>query len=164
MSRKLLFASLAAGIGIAALILGQLEREYMYSFGVSDFLKRDVRDKRVRVQGTVVPGTLCSIEPDCGYRFAMTDRYSPATGDASLPTARPILPVSFEGCVMPDTFLEHPQRDLDVVVDGQRCQTCHDFQATNIMTRTYGRYEYPGDAEPTPLPLPPRCDALTPRM
>jgi cytochrome c-type biogenesis protein CcmE len=158
MSRKVLFASLAAGVGIAALILVQLERKPMYTFGVSDFLKRDVRDERVRVQGSVVPGTLCSTGPDCGYRFAITDRYE------SLGSTRPILPVSFEGCDMPDNFLEHPQRALDVVVDGQRCQNCHDFQATTVLTRTYGKYEYPSDAEPAPLPLPPPCDALKPRM
>jgi hypothetical protein len=125
-------------------------------------LKRDLRDKRVRVRGTLVPGSLCRLEPDCGYRFSMADP-SWYADDASSSGLRPRLPVSFEGCVVPDPLLEHTTQELPVVVEGQRCQSCHDFQATTVMAPIYSPYEYPSDAAPPALPLP-RCNALTPRM
>jgi hypothetical protein len=153
--RKHLLAWLAGAIVIVALIHDEIERRKVYELGVSDFLARDLRDRHVRVRGLMAPGTLCRIEP-CGYRFTLVDTL--LTQNQSRSQSRAMLPVSFEGCVMPDTLLERPGFDVDVWVFGQRCQSCHAFNATDIATRSY----YP--ASPAPPKLPPLCDELAPRM
>ncbi len=156
MSRKLLAASVAAGAVIVALVMNELERRKIYELGVSDFLARDLRDRRVRIHGTLVPGTLCRLEEPCGYRFALADALTPPSNAHD--SAARTLPVSFDGCVVPETFLERPGRDLEVYVSGARCKSCHDFEATGILTRSY-------DYAPATSPeLPPLCESLTPRM
>jgi hypothetical protein len=155
-NRKHLFTWLAAGAVIVALIHDELERRKVYDFGVSDFLARDLRDRRVRIHGLLAKGTLCRIEEPCGYRFTLVD--ARLTQSQSRSQSPGTLPVSFDGCVVPDSFVERPGFDVDVWVSGERCQSCHAFQATDIATRSY----YP--ASPAPPELPPLCDAPTPRM
>lgn len=156
MSKKLLTVTLIAGAAFAALVVHVLDQLYYpktYAFDVADFLKRDVRDQRTRVHGTLVPGTLCRIEEPCGYRFALVDSL------ARLPKSQ-ALPVSFDGCLVPETFLEQPNQEHDVYVYGERCQSCHEFKATNILTRA-GKYDLGEHAAPV---LPPLCSTLEPRM
>ena len=155
-NRKHLFAWLAGGAVIVALIHDEIERHKVYIVGVADFLARDLRDRRVQVHGLLAKGTLCRLEP-CGYRFTLVDARMTQSPSAS--QAPGTLPVSFDGCVVPDSFVEHPGFDVDVYVVGERCQTCHSFNATDIMTRSY---LYP--ASPTPPKLPPLCDELMPKM
>lgn len=159
MRRKTLPISLALAGVLGALVMSELESQRIYDYGVSDFLRRDVREKRVRVHGTLVPGTLCRVEESCGYRFAIAEP-TPTPSPSYLPGA-PTLPISFEGCVMPETFLERPSQMHDVYVSGERCQSCHEFEASSILTRSDGPYRMDGAA---PNELPPRCDASTPRM
>lgn len=115
MSRKLLITALATGIGLDWLILREMEGNTVYSYSVADFVKLDVRDKRARVTGTLVPGTLCRMD-DCGYRFTLTGPYGSYAGAA-----------------------------------------CHELEATDVWTRFY-------EGAVPPLPLPPRCTELSPRM
>jgi cytochrome c-type biogenesis protein CcmE len=162
MSRKLLAAALAGGAGIIVLAL-QLETKPVYSLSVSDFLARDLRDEKVKLQGLLVRRTLCRIEAACGYRFTLQDGSLTSAGELSAPAAT--LSVRYDGCVIPDNFRDIPGHDVTVTVEGERCQTCHDFKAAQIMTRGMGRYEmvFDGGAY-VPSAPPPRCDALTPRM
>ena len=160
MNRKLLAVSLAIAGVMAALALSKLEHRTVYDYGVGDFLRRDVREQRVRVHGTLVPGTLCRVDEPCGYRFAIAEQ-APAPSPSYLPDA-PTLPISFPGCVVPDSFLARPKQMHDVYVSGERCQSCHEFEATDILTRTYSP-DYEASAK-TPSQLPPLCSALTPRM
>jgi hypothetical protein len=157
MSQRVLAISLALAGVLAALVFNELERRNDYDYGVGDFLRSDVREKRVRVHGTLVPGTLCRIDEPCGYRFAIAEQV-PTPSPSYLPEA-PTLPVSFAGCVMPHTFLSHPTQMHDVYVSGERCQNCHEFKATDILTRAHD----PELMSEAPKELP-RCDALTPRM
>jgi hypothetical protein len=156
--RKHLIAWLAGAIVIVALIHDEIERRKVYSFGVTDFLARDLRDRRVQIRGLLAPGTLCRIEEPCGYRFTLVDT-ALTQGDRQSRSHSPRLPVRFDGCVVPDSFVQRPGFDVDVYVVGERCQTCHSFNATDIMTRSY---LYP--ASPAPPKLPPLCDELAPRM
>jgi cytochrome c-type biogenesis protein CcmE len=159
MSRKTLVVSFAVAGGLAVVVMSELERQRVYDYGVSDFLDHDVREQRVRVHGTLVPGTLCRVGETCGYRFAIAEP-TPTPSPSYLPGA-PILPINFEGCVMPETFLERPSQMHDVYVSGERCRSCHEFEATNILTRTDSLSRMGAE---TANELPPKCDASTPRM
>jgi hypothetical protein len=155
MSKKDLALSLLASAAFAALVVRGLDHLYpsTFAFDVADFLQRDVRDQRARVHGTLVPGTLCRIEEPCGYRFALVD-------SLAAPRREPTLPVSFDGCLIPETFLERPNQEHDVYVYGERCQSCHDFKATDILTRAR---KYVMAERSVPV-LPPLCSTLEPRM
>lgn len=162
MGKRLLAISLVGGAAFAALVVYALDQRYArtYAFDVADFLRRDVRDQRARVHGTLVPGTLCRIEEPCGYRFALVDSLTAPSPVPSRLSPERTLPVSFDGCLVPETFLELPNQEHEVYVDGERCQRCHDFKATNILTR-YGKYEAGERSAPA---LPPLCSTLEPRM
>ncbi|HYJ11121.1 MAG TPA: cytochrome c maturation protein CcmE [Polyangiaceae bacterium] len=160
MSRKLLAASLVAGAAIIVVAF-QFESKPIYSYRVGDFLARDLRAQEVRVGGVLVRGSLCKVEPDCGYRFAIADSLYGGEGSSF---SRPTLAVRYEGCVIPDTFRDAPGYDMTVTVQGERCKTCHDFEATQLIVKCPGKYEmYPDGGYPLAGPVP-LCDALEPRM
>jgi len=97
-------------------------------------------DQTVRVQGTLVHGTLCKVTADCGYRF-------------SLEEAGQQLSVAYEECVLPDTFRDIPGWDVYISVEGERCQTCHDFQATRVMAKCPAKYQMNGSLSRPAAPL-----------
>jgi hypothetical protein len=143
----------AAAVVLVALVHDELARRKVYTLGVSDFLARDLSDRRVRVHGVLASGTLCRVEESCGYRLTLVDASHEPRETAGT------LPINFDGCVIPDALRERPGFDVDVYVVGERCASCHSFNATDILTRSYL------DPTSTPVPeLPPLCDALTPRM
>ncbi len=153
MGRKLLVASLLGVVVILALAFG-LKSKPIYSVGVSYVLGHDMSDKQVRVKGMLVHGSLCKVEPGCGYRFSIQDWRTPP------PSAAEQLSVSYDACVIPDTFRDMPQYDVEVQVEGERCQTCHDFAASHIIAKCPSKYYGP---QPAPPPIP-RCKGRTPRM
>lgn len=140
MGRKLLVASLLAATVVLVLVLGFSKPRAIYSFGVAQFLERGLVDENVRVRGTLVHGTLCKVTADCGYRFSMQD-------------AAKELSVVYDGCLIPDTFRDMPGMDIDITVEGERCQGCHDFKATQIMAKCPGKYEMNRHERPTPAPV-----------
>ena len=145
MSRKLLLGTLALSAGALALIFGTNVSRPMYSLGVADFQARPRWDERVRLNGTLVRGTLCKVDEPCEYRFRLGDR-----GES--------IPVSYEGCVVPDTFRDVPWLDVQVSAEGEQCQSCHHFKASSIMAKVPGKYEM----SPTPFPPIPRCPGRKP--
>jgi len=160
MSKKLLIGSLVLSAGILALAAGPLRPKPRYTRSVVDVLKHDIRDERTRVQGVLVKGSLCEIEPGCGYRFKMADSY---WNDPIGPKPTE-LSVLYEACVIPDTFRDVPGLDVELTVEGERCQTCHDFKADQIMAKCPSKYQmYLDGGHPSSKP-PPRCSELTPRM
>ena len=162
MSRKLLAASLAGCAGIWLWALLPLGAKPIYAYSVQDFLARELRDQRVRVSGELVPGSLCRARADCGYRFAIADHAgrSAAAAQQELPLS---LWVSYESCALPDTFRDVPGYAISLTVEGERCQTCHDFQATRVFAKCSGKYEKLGDAGARPAARPPPlCQALEP--
>lgn len=147
MGRKLLVASLLAATAILVLVFGFSKPSAIYAFGVAQFLERGLDDETVRVRGTLVHGTLCKSTADCGYRFSLSE-------------ASQRLSVAYDECVIPDTFRDMPGLDIEIVVEGQRCQGCHDFEATHVIAKCPGKYEMKGYGRPEPVPL---CKDL-PRM
>ncbi len=156
MARKLLVASLVGAAAILALVFGLNKPTVIYSVGVSYFLTHDMSDQRVRLKGKLVHGSLCKVEADCGYRFSIQEWRLPPPPPAEQ------LSVSYDACVIPDTFREMPGMDVEVRVEGERCQTCHDFAATNISTMCPGKYEMRQTPQPAQLPIP-RCKGPAPR-
>jgi cytochrome c-type biogenesis protein CcmE len=159
MSRKLLAGSLVAVVGVVTVVLRLEPKAATYAYGVGDFLARDLRDRKVRVTGQLVHGTLCRAPTGCGYRFVLSDdaRASDETADA------PSLGVHYDGCDQP--FPDLPSYDLRLSVQGERCQQCHDFQATQVVAQCTGKYEaatYAAAPPASPTPLCARDAVLTP--
>ena len=151
MSRKLLLASLVGAVSIVGLTLGARSRPSVYSITVSRFLDQPLADEVTRVTGQLVKGSLCLVPEPCEYRFRMKDRWY-AARDAGRSGERE-LEVSYKQCVVPDTFRDIPGLDVEVTVEGERCATCHRFQATSMVARCPSKYEYNRDRLPrSPVP------------
>ena len=145
MGKKLLVASLLAAAVVLAVVFGS-SKPKVYSVSVSQFLKGGVADQRVRVNGRLVHGTLCRITAECGHRFRLQD-------------AGQQLSVVYDACVMPDTFRDVPGLDLEITVEGERCQGCHELKATEVMAKCPSKYEMNGPyfRPIAPIPL---CKSL----
>ncbi len=140
MGRKLLVASLLTATVGLVLVFGLSKPSAVYSYGVAQFLERGPVDEKVRVRGTLVHGTFCKVTADCRYRFSLQD-------------AAQELSVVYDECLIPDTFRDVPGMDIDITVEGERCQGCHDFKATQILAKCPGKYEMKGYRWPTPAPV-----------
>ena len=66
--KLLLPITLLATGAILALVFTVSNKPAVYSVGVSQYLHRGMWDQTVRVRGTLVHGTLCRLDADCGYR------------------------------------------------------------------------------------------------
>lgn len=166
MSRKLLVGTLVATASLLTLVFSLGPRPPGYPMDVAEFMARDLHDERVRVSGTLIHGSLCTARIGCDYRFKLAPRARWTTDGAPLPASRAELSVRYDGCVVPDTFYDRPGVDLGVLVEGERCQGCHAFEASQILTRSTGKYETYPDGGPRVLPaIPvPRCGPEAPRM
>src|SRR6187399_609487 len=154
MSRKLPFWILLTVAGVLTLIsILDQPRAPTLPLEVSQFLSERAEDRHVRVRGALVPGTLCKVAADCGYRFRLSDRNE--HGGAVHAQLR----VSFAGCMLPDPFRDWPGYTVDLVVEGNRCQSCHDFEASSIWARGGGEYEIGlgGSSDLPPWSETPRC-------
>ncbi|MDV2990318.1 MAG: cytochrome c maturation protein CcmE [Dehalogenimonas sp.] len=98
-----------------------------YYYEVNDFLERQelLGDQSVRVNGTVVSGSVETANGGLGITFTIRD--------VTLSSAT--IPVVYHGAV-PDTF----QPDTDVVVEG-KFSADGVFEATAIMTKCASKYE-----------------------
>jgi len=130
MNRKLLAGSVLLG----GLVLGLSEEEPRWSRSVADFMGRPIHDRTVRLEGTLVPNTLCKVPDRCEHRFKLRDRYAE-------PAEAALLPVRYESCVIPDTFREVPGLEVSVTIQGKMCSGCHTFDADMIMAKCPGKYE-----------------------
>jgi cytochrome c-type biogenesis protein CcmE len=125
MSRKLLVASLLAGVLV--LVFGTNMTRPIYSFRVSQFVAQPRWNERVRVTGALVHGSLCKVDDPCEYRFSVSDRST-------------TIAVSYEGCIVPDTFRGLPWLDVEVTAEGERCQGCHALKASSLMAKCPAKY------------------------
>lgn len=134
MKGYLVLAALLGGgtLLLVALLLDTLGGRRKHPFGVAEFLAAPVVDERVQVHGTIAHGSLWREDGDrCGYRFDLVDS---ALGDAATPKPHQVLPVAYQGCVVPDSFSGY-ERGLDVeaTVVGTRCSSCRDFEALTLL-------------------------------
>jgi cytochrome c-type biogenesis protein CcmE len=83
--------------------------------------------RRVRVEGTLVHGTLQRRDQPCEYRFTIKGK------DAELP-------VRYAKCIVPDTFRDVPGMDVGVTVNG-KLGAGGTFEANEVMAKCPSKYE-----------------------
>jgi cytochrome c-type biogenesis protein CcmE len=125
-----LLLTLLAMVGaVVALFLGVFKPAAVYATPVDELVnKRDAFvDRKVRVEGELVPGTLEKRDQPCEYRFTIHK------DDAKLP-------VRYAQCVIPDGFRDVPGGGVTVTVEGALAQS-GDFQASLVMAKCSSKYD-----------------------
>jgi cytochrome c-type biogenesis protein CcmE len=120
---------LAIGAGILTLVMTNFNDSAIYSKGVDEMLaqKSTLGDRNLRVQGTLVKGTLARRDSPCEYRFRMKKNGAEVE-------------VRYPQCVVPDTFRDVPNMDVDVTATGKLAKDGH-FQASQIMAKCPSKYD-----------------------
>ena len=125
----LLGTLLAIGAAILTLVMTNLNDAAIYSKGVDEMIaqKDTLKDRNLRVQGTLVKGTLARRDSPCEYRFRMKKNGAEVE-------------VRYPQCVVPDTFRDVPNMDVDVTATGKLAKDGH-FQASQIMAKCPSKYD-----------------------
>jgi cytochrome c-type biogenesis protein CcmE len=125
----LLGTLLAIAAAILTLVMTNLNDAAIYSKGVDEMMaqKASLADRNVRVQGTLVKGTLARRDSPCEYRFRMKKNGAE-------------IEVRYPQCVVPDTFRDVPNMDVDVTATGKLSKDGH-FQASQIMAKCPSKYD-----------------------
>lgn len=125
---------LGAG-GIAALVLTNFKDSTVYAKGVDQLMAEKERwvGRAVRVEGTLVKGTLKFREKPCEYEFDATK-------------GGQTVHVRYASCVKPDT-LRDDMPDVGVTAEGKLLAT-GEFQATNVLAKCPSKYDMKPQAEP----------------
>jgi cytochrome c-type biogenesis protein CcmE len=122
----LLLGLVAMTGGITALALS-FQESAVYAKSVDQLLSEKATGRAVRVQGILVKGTLSHQEKPCEYSFRMTK------GGAELP-------VRYPNCVIPDTFRDVPNMDVEVTVQGKLLAD-NTFEASELMAKCPSKYD-----------------------
>jgi cytochrome c-type biogenesis protein CcmE len=125
----LLAALLVMGCGTLALVMTSFEGAAVYSKGVDELVaeREKLADRTVRVEGTLVKGSLVRRDQPCEYRFRMTKNGKE-------------LSVQYPQCVVPDTFRDVPNVDVSVTAEG-KLDEAGNLQAHNIFAKCPSKYE-----------------------
>lgn len=125
----LLLALLVMGGGILTLVMTSFENAAVYSRGVDVLVKEKdkLMGRNVRVEGSLVKGSLKRRDQPCEYRFSL------AKGGVTVP-------VRYAQCIVPDTFRDMPGMDVSVTAEGTLAQN-GSFEATHIMAKCPSKYE-----------------------
>ena len=102
----LLAALLVIGGSILALLFSGVDDSAIYAVTTDKLVKEKEKfeDRNVRVQGVLVKGTLMRRDDPCEYRFKMEKNGV-------------VLPVRYAQCVVPDTFKDVPDMDVEVTAE-----------------------------------------------
>jgi cytochrome c-type biogenesis protein CcmE len=125
----LLLALLVMGGGALTLVLTSFEGAAVYSKGVDEFVveREKLADRMVRVEGTLVKGSLVRRDQPCEYRFRMTKNGKE-------------LSVHYPQCVVPDTFRDVPNVDVSVTAEGKLAEGGH-LEAHTIFAKCPSKYD-----------------------
>lgn len=125
----LLLTLLVMGGSILVLVMTSFNDAAIYSKGVDEVVQHgaDLQSKNLRLQGTLVKGTLVRRESPCEYRFRLKKNGSE-------------IAVSYAQCMVPDTFRDVPEMDVDVTATGKLAADGH-FQASEIMAKCPSKYD-----------------------
>jgi len=129
--RELAFlgALLVIAGAILTLVMTSFDGAAIYSKTVDEVVaQKDALAKRtLRVQGTLVKGTLGKRDSPCEYRFRLQKNGAE-------------IEVRYPQCVVPDTFRDVPNVDVDVTATGKLASDGH-FQASEIMAKCPSKYD-----------------------
>lgn len=119
----IVFIAVIAAIGY--LIISGLEGTFVYSRTISEIrrLGTEVEGQGLRIEGTVVPGSLMKSDTNLRATFALAD----SLGES--------IEVRFDG-ILPDTFKE----GMPAVAEGKYNAGDY-FEATNVLTKCPSKYE-----------------------
>lgn len=108
----MLIALLVIAGAILMFVLGQDSKALAYSMNVTDVLSRqdELGERKLKVQGYLVEGSLRKREEPCEFRFHMRD----AEADADQR-----LEVRYAQCIVPDTFRDVKGMPVEVTAEGQ---------------------------------------------
>lgn len=125
----LLAALLVIGGAILTLVMTSFDGAAIYSKSVDELVaqKASLANRNLRVQGTLVKGTLGKRESPCEYRFRLKKNGAE-------------IEVRYSQCVVPDTFRDVPNVDVDVTATGKLASDGH-FQASEIMAKCPSKYD-----------------------
>lgn len=125
----LLAALLVVGGGILTLVFTSFDSAAIYSVTTDELLakKEQLEGRTVRVEGNLVKGSLRHRAEPCEYRFVIEK------DDARLP-------VRYPECVVPDTFRDVPDMDVQVTAEGELVDGGY-LEASHIMAKCPSKYE-----------------------
>jgi cytochrome c-type biogenesis protein CcmE len=123
----LLIALLVMGGSILTLVMTSFEGAY--NLDVDKLVQDSERltSRNVIVTGSLVKGTLRKRDQPCEYRFKISKNGAE-------------IPVHYAQCVVPDTFRDVPDMDVDVTATGKLTEAGH-FEASHIMAKCPSKYE-----------------------
>lgn len=118
-----------AAAAIVALVLAGLQDKGMYSKPVDQLVaeKGKFVNRPVRAEGTLVHGSLEKKVDPCEYRFRLVSNGVE-------------VPVSYKGCIVPDTFKDVPDMDVGVTVEGELLANSS-LEARNVLAKCPSKYE-----------------------
>jgi cytochrome c-type biogenesis protein CcmE len=91
--------------------------------------KSKFEDRTVRAQGYLVKGSLVKRDDPCEYRFKIHSEGAE-------------LPVRYQNCVVPDTFRDVPNIDVEVTAEGKLASAEGGYlEASHIMAKCPSKYE-----------------------
>jgi cytochrome c-type biogenesis protein CcmE len=125
----LLLGLLVIGGGVLTLVMTSANQAAIYSVPTDELVSHqaDYAARNVRVEGTLVKGSLKQRAEPCEYRYFIEKNDKR-------------LAVRFPQCVVPDTFRDAPGMDVQVTAEGRLSPEGH-FEATNIMAKCPSKYE-----------------------
>ncbi len=136
--RKLLLpVGLIAGTGTLVAVVLSFASSTIYSIGVDELVgnKGKWTGRTVRVDGTLVRGTLKFREKPCEYQFDATK-------------GGQTLHVRYPACIKPDT-LRDDMPDVGVTAEG-KLEAGGEFLATNVLAKCPSKYEMKDKAKQQP--------------
>jgi cytochrome c-type biogenesis protein CcmE len=116
--------------GIVALVMTSFNDAAVYSKNVDQVHTQSasLMGRNLRVEGTLVHGSLERRDQPCEYRFVLKGKESE-------------LPVRYAKCVVPDTFRDVAGMDVGVTVEGKLAAGASSFDATQVMAKCPSKYE-----------------------
>jgi cytochrome c-type biogenesis protein CcmE len=131
-SRKrllLLVPLVMAAAAIVALVLVGMQDKGVYSKDVDVLLAEKAKfiGKPVRVEGSLVHGSLVKRETPCEYRFTIEKKGVE-------------IPVRYAKCIVPDTFRDVPGVDVGVTVEGELLADSS-LEASAVLAKCPSKYE-----------------------
>jgi cytochrome c-type biogenesis protein CcmE len=141
---------------VLALVFSSEDEAVVYAYGVDEVKAKagELGERRVRMQGNLVSGTLVRRDDPCEYRF-------------QLQKADARMEVHYKQCVVPDNFRDVEGVAVEVTAEGRLAAAGH-LEATHIFAKCPSKYEMresagemgarPSHAEGQPQPriIPPR--------
>jgi cytochrome c-type biogenesis protein CcmE len=126
----LLAALLMMVVGVVCLFMFGFKEAAIYSMPVDQYLaqKEQHVDRRVRIEGVLVPGTLVKRDKPCEFRFRMKGE-----GKADLE-------IRYAQCIVPDTFRDVPEGGVEVTAEGTMA-SAGAFEADLIMAKCSSKYD-----------------------